>query len=140
MNGFGTGTPIEFFYYRNMEKAPYLGDRFAQDIEPTGEYMGLLDEDPGHYLPKYEYGRIKFNNPLVLEHKTTGHGGWKTDLSVMFSGKTGKRLTDAIRQAGYDGIVTWDETGTSETVNITGEKTVLVMDMDRVETSGDLEP
>ncbi|HBF39769.1 MAG TPA: hypothetical protein DDW50_20955 [Firmicutes bacterium] len=112
-------------YYRNLEKSPYMGSQFGQDIEPTGEYMGFNDNPiPGFALPNYEYGNISFENPLIMEYKTTGHGGWKTDLSQKYKGLVGKKLTAAIKKEGYDSIITYDsDTGNvREMVNLGGNK------------------
>lgn len=118
----GTKKPITFRYSRNKEKAPYMGKTFAQDIEPAGEYINLHQKEWGE-LPNFEYGQIQFKNPLFLEHKTTGHGGWKTDLSEMYGGKTGKELSEAIKKDGYDGIITTNPNGDySEIVNLSGLK------------------
>jgi len=127
--------PVTIDYLRNLEKSPDMGERFAQHIEPKGEYMNF-NSRPNKDVPdygKFESGRITFNKPLVLEHKTTAVGGWKTDLSNMFGGKKGKVLTNAIKKAGYDGIITTevakDNDGTeklitAEIVNIDGTKTL----------------
>lgn len=111
-------------YYRNLEKAPYMGEMFGQDIEPAGEYMGYNELGDSFSLPNHERGEIQFKNPLMLEWKTTGHGGWKTDLSKMHGGLTGKNLTEAIKKAGYDGVIAYEkETGNiREIVNLEGEK------------------
>ena len=107
-----TGKPFTMNYYHNKEKAPKVpGDAFAQSIEPAGEYVGHDTMNGTNKLPNFEYGSVSFSNPLVLEHKTTGHGGWKTDLSAMFGGKKGKALSAAVKKAGHDGIITVDENG-----------------------------
>jgi predicted GNAT family acetyltransferase len=115
------GEPVTLTYTRNKNKAPDMGSRFAQDIEPGGEYMNYHNTNWGQ-LGGLEYGTITFNKPFVLEHKTTAHGGWKTDLSNMYGGKTGKALTQAIKQDGYDGIITIkDFQNRGQTVTITQE-------------------
>lgn len=126
---FKTGQSATFHYTRNLTSAGQapLGMDFGQDIEPAGEYM-VIDQDKLSESDGWESGTISFNNPIVLEHKSTRSDGWKRDLSEMFSGKTGKDLTSAIKQGGYDGIITIDtysrEPGwvLSEAVNIKGNK------------------
>jgi hypothetical protein len=124
-----TGEPISITYQKNLAKAPSLGKAYGQHIEPTGEYMAYHDVTLGSVREGWLSGTITFRNPLVLEYKSTGVGGWKTDLSKMFGGKTGRVLTSAIIAAGYDGIITIEEfrgkTITSEIVNINGEKGTL---------------
>ena len=101
---------------------------FGQKLEPAGEYMSM-DTTQGTYkvnLPNYEYGTIHFKNPLILEHKNTGSTGWKKDLSDMFNGKTGKALSNAIKKAGYDAVMTYEmykgEREWNEIVNLSGRK------------------
>lgn len=122
-----TGVPITVSYFHNKEKSPVVkGDEFAQSIEPAGEYMGNDTMDGKYRIPGFEYGKITFNNPLVLDFKTTGHGGWKTDLSNLFGGKKKKALSNAIKKAGYDAVVTIDESGNiREIVNLNGKKEVV---------------
>lgn len=119
-----TGKPITINYFHNKEKAPVISDdSFAQSIEPTGEYMGHDTTNGKYPIPGFEYGTISFKNPLVLDFKTTGHGGWKTDLSNQFGGKKKKALSNAIKKAGYDAVVTVDENGSiREVVNLNGQK------------------
>lgn len=99
------------------------GNTYGQDIEPAGEYMSM-DTLKGQYkVPNAEYGTIKFEKPLVVEHKNTGPTGWKKDLSEKYKGLTGKRLSNAIMKDGYDAIMTQDEDGNFiEVVNLNGKK------------------
>lgn len=123
-----TGQPITLPYMRNLEKAPYLGAMFAQDIEPAGEYMNVDDDHSaarahaaGKFVANYRFGTVTFKNPLVLDHISTAHGGWKTTLSRMFGGLTGRKLSAAIMKAGHDGIITVDvKYGYEEIVNLAG--------------------
>jgi hypothetical protein len=121
-----TGKPMRVYFARNTVsskgKAP-AGMDFGQALEPTGEYMVVQDSDMSSQGGDgWAYGEITFRNPLVLEHKSTNSTGWKKDLSEMFGGKTGKALTNAVKKAGYDGIVTRDGYGYSEVVNLSGAK------------------
>jgi hypothetical protein len=57
---------------------------------------------------RFEKGSVRFENPLVVDFGG-GYGtptNWKNVLSSQYGGKTGLKLTKAIRDAGYDGIVT----------------------------------
>ena len=119
------GKPYTMSYYHNTQPSPKMaGDMFAQSIEPAGEYIAHDTMNGSNQIPGFEYGKISFKSPLVLEHKSTGHGGWKTDLSNMFGGKKGKALSNAIKKADHDGIITIDsKTGEIlETVNLAGTK------------------
>ena len=107
---FETGRPVEFRYVRNTERAPHMGSRFGQDIEPHGRYM-VHNEDPGDVPRGWETGTHRFENPIVMRWgTTTGEPhGWKHRLSSAFGGKKGKALSAALRRRGHDGIVTVDE-------------------------------
>ena len=119
-----TGKKITLNFSKNLEKAPKnLNMDFGQKIEPAGDYLVVDTYDMSkNMIPNHEYGKITFNNPLVLEHIDTTSNGWKKTLSEMFGGKTGKSLSNAVKKAGYDGIITHDSYGYSEAVNINGIK------------------
>jgi hypothetical protein len=116
--GLQTGQPVEFYYSRNLEKAPKItGMDFGQSIEPAGRYMNVdFTEMSGG--KNWETGTIKFNNPLVVEHKNTNSTGWKKDLSDKYGGSVGKRLSNKVKKDGYDAIITVDDYGLSETISL----------------------
>jgi len=112
--------PNTYYYIRNTEKAPDMGSTFGQDIEPAGIYVSLMTPQEwkgieDHKLPRWEYGTVTIKNPLVVEWKTTRHGGWKSDLAEQY-GATGSTLSHKLRKAGYDAVVTVDKQSLSETV------------------------
>lgn len=126
----GGGKELHMSYVRihnpKGQKTPNFGSTYGQDIEPHGEYIShdSMDGKSKIDLPNYEYGKIHFKNPLMVEHVSTGHGGWKSEVSEKFGGKTGKALSTAIKKAGHDGIVTVDSKSghINETVNLSGTK------------------
>lgn len=117
-------------YTRNLGngKTANYGSRYGQNIEPAGEYMNvddLYNDRPQKYmLPNYEYGFITFKHPLIVDFVDTTDKGWKKTVSDMFKGLTGKRLSNAIKKAGYDGIITVSNYGVEEVVNLNGNKEV----------------
>ncbi len=125
-----SGQPFEFFSIRNKEKAPQLGSQFGQDIEPSGKYVSQSTPSAAKNLDeRFEKETVRFENPLVVEFG--GEYGtptnWKSVLSSQYGGKTGTQLSQAIRDAGYDGIVTVEPAkgpnrpaSTSEIVDIRG--------------------
>ena len=127
-----SGKPFEFFSIRNKEKAPRLGTQFGQDVEPSGKYISQSTPDAAKNLDaRFEKKAVRFENPLVVEFG--GEYGtatnWKNVLSSQYGGKTGKELSQAIRDAGYDGIVTVEPAkgpnrpaSTSEIVDISSLK------------------
>ena len=126
-----TGTRITVSYNRNPFSSNIRNTDFGQELELKGEYMNVSTlYDLTEYAPSgWESGYIEFRNPLVLEHISTNSSGWKKTLSDMYDGKTGKELTDAIKQDGYDAIITIDSDYGSkygdyfnEVVNISGRK------------------
>lgn len=114
-----------FYYNRNKESSKLYkhNEDYGQDIEPHGEYMNI-DDTTRLKAPddKWETGTISFKNPLFMEHKDTSSHGWKKDLSKKFGGKVGKELSEAIKKAGHDAIITKDKYGYNETVNLNGMK------------------
>ena len=114
------GQPYEFDSIRNTEPAPNMGARYGQDIEPAGVYMTEGPSKNIQGMPNMVADRVRFENPLVIEWgEGYGQAGnWKNVLSQRFDGKTGAELSDAVAAAGYDGIVTFDGSGTSEIVDL----------------------
>ena len=98
------------------------GSTYGQNIEPAGEYMNMDTMQGKHKIDGYEYGTIQFKKPLVLEHINTSDTGWKKTVSDMYNGLTGKELTEALINDGYDAIVTYDDYGYNEIVNLNGKK------------------
>lgn len=112
---FQTGVPVTMRYIRNVQPAPYFGDRFQQDIEPAGRYLMHLHWDPGQRAAEqgWEVGEVTLHAPLVLSFTTDGPeaptlygpGSWKARLHQALSA-SGCKLTKALRTAGFDSIVT----------------------------------
>ena len=125
----------EFRFIRNTESSKkhtkhLIGDPFKQKIEPSGRYMQAITHDPSHSLQqdsRLESGTHKFTNPLYIHWGKSGlyhnEDNWKNRLTAHY-GKKGKHLSQAIRDHGYDGIVTVGDHGkdqkhTSEVVDLT---------------------
>ena len=104
------------------QNTPNYGSTYGQNIEPAGEYMSMDTMQGKNKIAGYEYGTIQFKKPLVLEHINTGATGWKKTVSDMYGGLTGKKLSAALIKDGYDAIVTRDEYGYNEIVNLNGTK------------------
>lgn len=98
------------------------GSLYGQDIEPAGEYMSMDTLKGANKIQGFEYGTITFNKPLIVDWKSTGANGWKKDLSEKYGGKTGKKLSNALKKDGYDAIITVDGGYPSEIVNLNGQK------------------
>jgi 2'-5' RNA ligase len=114
--------PFEFDYAHNTEQAPDMGEMYGQHIEPHGRYMVQRGpSDTYHLDPRWELGTHRFENPLHLDAE-----GWKQRLSEQHGGKTGRELSQAVRDAGHDGIVTHEtyrgRSHTGEIVDLTGFK------------------
>ena len=100
-----TGKPVTMTYLKNTEKAPYLGSRFGQDVEPSGFYFIQKEHE---FPPSKGWieGQITLNNPLVIPITDETMISYKNDLSKKYGGKKNKALTNAIKKDGYDGIIT----------------------------------
>ena len=93
-----------------------FGDRFGQDKEPAGKYV---TQSEGQKPPaEYSQEEVTLKRPLVMKFGDDygTEGNWKSRLSAQHGGKTGEELSSAIRDSGFDGIVTHDKYGPSETV------------------------
>jgi len=123
---FETGRPVTFTFIRNTEKAPNMGSRYGQDIEPAGRYMLHLEGD--YDAPRgWSTGTISFKNPIVLrdtlDSQIYGPNGWKARLMREMGGKKGRALTAALLSVGHDGIVTVTSTrGLQSTMEIVSLK------------------
>lgn len=111
------GQPFRFV--RNTEGAHHFADPEAFALDPEGRWM-LYDEMPDNPPPdeRWEKGEVTFRNPLYLEAE-----GWKERVSEAYDGKSGEELSAAMLADGYDGIVTFDQYGPSEIVDMTGPST-----------------
>jgi 2'-5' RNA ligase len=113
--------PVTFDYHRRTTPAPRNTVHYhGQDIEPHGRYVsqGKSYAD----LPDLESGTLTFQRPLRLHSPTDDPSHpdhWKQQLVRRYDGKTGAELSQAIRDDGYDGIMTHDAYGPSETVDLT---------------------
>jgi hypothetical protein len=107
---FETGRRVCFRFLRNTEKAPYLGAKYQQDIEPAGLYV-IHNPTPGDLSIGWAVGECCFDNPLVIPLNTDptqpvySSTSWKANLHRAFRA-TGNSLSRKLRARGYDGIVT----------------------------------
>jgi hypothetical protein len=117
---FKTGQPVTFDFLHNTESAtsilgvPEPDSPYDRWYEPSGRYVLETQQIPETLPSGWISGQIAFNNPLVLDGAQ-----WKRDLSNLFEGKRGKELSLAVMEAGYDGVVTVVEGGTSEILDLT---------------------
>lgn len=116
----GPDEAVEFRYLRNPVSStthlPVGDTTYGQDIEPAGRYMNEADSD---FVPDgWESGTVNFERPLRIEHGENTRE-WKERLSAHYDGKVGKALSQAVRNDGYDAIITSDKYGTSESIDLT---------------------
>lgn len=119
-NSVATGRPVDLAWARNPQKAP-PGAGYGQDIEPAGRYIVAREQGDAYESLGWMTGTTHFENPLVLDF---GGGydeasNWKRRLSEQFKGKKGRSLSQAVRNAGHDVIITRDKYGLSEIVDLT---------------------
>jgi hypothetical protein len=132
---FETGRRVCFRFLRNTVSSPPVGKTFQQDLEPAG--MFLLHAPRGRLRPPPGWitGECCFDSPLVVPLNSDpsapiyNETSWKAQLARQFKAK-GKRLSQKLRDAGYDAVVTTtlDSTGkpidTREIVALVGGKCV----------------
>lgn len=86
----------------NKEKAPYLGDRFGQTVEPAGyyavEYSGFVPEN-------WEMMELEYSKPLIIPVTSDTLVSWKYELSDTMKAKKHK-LSQKLMSLGYDVIIT----------------------------------
>jgi GNAT superfamily N-acetyltransferase len=85
---------------------------FGQEHEPWGRYMS---PHQGHVPEGWEHGSVDFDNPLHVEHNG---GEWKQQLSEQHGGATGKDLSRALLVKGHDAVITHDQHGIGEMVDL----------------------
>lgn len=121
----GPETPATYKFVRNPVSATNHAASevgFGKDIEPAGRYMNLHEGKGEPYVPQgWETGEVRFKKPLRMDFGG-GYGesdNWKQRLSDYYDGATGKALSQKLANEGYDAIITSDEHGVSETVDLT---------------------
>lgn len=118
--------PLDFQFNRNPQSSTaHVKDpkAYGRDVEPAGRYM---TQRSGDFTPDgWESGTVRFERPLYLDATQDDYGAedhWKRRLSAHYGGKKGKALSQALRNDGYDAIVTHDKYGIGETIDLTGFK------------------
>jgi hypothetical protein len=92
---------LELDIARNPEKAPFLGDKFGQTVEPSGIFV----IQKNNYTPKgWLNGKALLQKPLFISLEN-GLTQWKFDLAKKYKAKKNK-LTKKLMDEGYDSIVT----------------------------------
>lgn len=96
----------EIILLKNKEKAPYLGEKFAQDVEPSGYYA--IQKEVTHMDDNENYETVvaSIKNPLIIDI-ADDLIKYKRDLSSKYNTK-GKNLTKKLLKEGYDAIITTD--------------------------------
>jgi hypothetical protein len=122
MEGGGEVQPITLRLIHNKEKAPYLGKRFGQDVEPAGYYA---IEKPSTFTGATNYDVVEFQSkkPLYIPVTSDTLVSWKYELSKKYKSKK-KELTNKLMSEGYDAIITKYAEGD------TGE--IIILDTDRI--------
>jgi hypothetical protein len=98
----------------NKDKAPYLGKKFGQNVEPAGyyciEYKGIKTSH------NYEIVEYTYSKPLIINVNEDTLIKWKYDLSKRYKA-TGVKLTKKLMEIGYDIIITkYDDNATGEII------------------------
>jgi hypothetical protein len=107
---FETGREVTFNFVHNTASATKIFGKPKKDsphdrsLEPSGRYVTKVDKAAKDLPAGMIGGEITFRNPIVLKGEN-----WKKELSSQFGNKTGKRLSLAIIEAGFDGVVTTSE-------------------------------
>lgn len=106
---------------KNTEKAPNMGSRFGQDVEPAGFYATQKESEHLDDHPNYKTFTVDIKKPLVID-VTEDLIKWKRDLSDRYKAK-GAKLSKMLMEEGYDSIITTDKHGfTGEIIVLNTEK------------------
>lgn len=106
---------VTFPYLRNNNGMRDI-EGFGQEHEPWGRYMAPdIDEHRLPLQPGWERGTVDFEEPLYVPHE---YGDWKQNLSRDYGDLTGKELSQALIDKGFDGVITHDKFGLGEIVDI----------------------
>lgn len=96
------GEPMVLDIVKNPEKAPYMGSRFGQDVEPTGTYvLKSWGKTPEGWLE----GKVTIQKPLIIDVNDNTLVSYKIDLAKQYKAK-GKMLTQKLMNKGYDALIT----------------------------------
>jgi|TARA_R110000822_G_scaffold91044_1_gene210080 hypothetical protein len=107
---------VDLEIMKNMESAQNYGAMFGQDVEPAGTYVSHDDRKNKVEIPNYQFGKVTFNNPLIIDINDDTMIAYKTELSKQFKAK-GKTLTKKLMAKGYDGLITrWSDGSFQEIV------------------------
>jgi hypothetical protein len=131
--------PYSFNYFRHNEGMVDTNNEFDTDIEPVGKYVTQIEAPydlqtvskyMGRSPEKSEVGEMTFKNPLIIPYtlyietddskfdmNKFKEGYWKRVLQKRY-GKSGIELSRAIKNDGYDGIITLDPHGHPTLENI----------------------
>lgn len=114
--------PVTIPYAHNRNRAPYMGETYGQHLEPHGRYLVARGGKDRYPESDWETGEITFRNPLHIPFggNYSEPDNWKHRLSEMHGGKTGRALSRALVAAGHDAVITHDDHGMSEIVDLTG--------------------
>jgi len=117
----------EMLLLKNTEKAPNMGNKYGQDVEPAGFYCLKYTPHQKHFLdnPKYKLFKVNLQNPLVIKITDDTLISWKRDLANQYKAKK-SALTSKLKSKGYDAIITtYDDSG-----NDTGE--IIILDTNKL--------
>jgi len=118
IKGVKTGKLTEFYYSHNKDSATELFGKPTPDspygryYEPAGYYVVIISKEYMNHLPNHDYGKITVKNPLVIPYDNMK---WKKTLAEKYKAR-GNKLSDKLKQKGYDAIITIDGNAFSETI------------------------
>ena len=94
-------TPIKIDIVKNPEKAPSMGAKFGQDVEPTGTYVTKSSRIPNGWVG----GTAILQNPLFVNVNQDNLIQYKRDLAQQYKAK-GNALTKKLMSNGHDALIT----------------------------------
>lgn len=127
----GGSIGVDLILSHNKEKAPYMGKRYGQDVEPSGYYAIEKETDVMESNPNYETVTFNPSKPLIIDITLDTLVSWKYDLSKKYKAKK-QKLSEKLMKEGYDVIITKYENGD------TGE--IIVLDTSKIKPFEEIKP
>jgi DNA polymerase III sliding clamp (beta) subunit (PCNA family) len=126
---------VDLVLLHNKEKAPNMGKKYGQDVEPSGYYAIEKETNMMDSNPNYETVTFNPAKPLIIDVDDDTLVSWKYELSKKYKAK-GKKLSEKLMKEGYDVIITKYSNGdTGEIIILDTSK---IKSVDKMAKGGDV--
>ena len=116
-----TDTSKKFTLLHNTDKAPYMGSLYGQDVEPTGFFAVIKNNNTFDSLPNYDTYVFYSQKQLYIPIESDNYISWKNELSKKYKAKK-SALTKKLVAEGYDILITVYDNGDTGEVIVLNDK------------------